>query len=139
MRCLADVNVLLASAWEFHEQHKIALAWLTQNPWAYCALTETGFIRISLQPVFQRQSALDAPFLASLFSEMVRAAKASFWADREPFHRSALLHLELQPTEVTDAYLCDLSRQHSGKVATFDRSLCRRFPEHAILISAGWS
>jgi toxin-antitoxin system PIN domain toxin len=136
LRYLADVNVLLAAAWEAHPQHRPALIWLVRHAWAYCALTEIGFLRISLQPVFQRQLALDAGVLSSVFSGMVEATQSEFWPDIEPFHRSDMLQPELETADVTDAYLCALARQHGGKVATFDQALCRRFPEHALLIPA---
>src|SRR5512137_2417140 len=49
---LLDVNVLVALAWPNHQFHRLARGRLerSREPWATCALTQLGFIRLSSNP-----------------------------------------------------------------------------------------
>lgn len=134
MRYLADVNVLLAGLWNFFPEHGIALNWLRRNRWAYCAITEVGFIRISMQPTFQQHAAISAAALAKVFQELTNSCKAVKWSDLRPFHLSPLLQSEVSAAQITDLYLCDLVSQHSGKLITLDEKLHRLHPNHTVLI-----
>lgn len=52
---LLDVNVLLALGWRHHEHHDDVVSWHRSwlpRAWAVCPLTESGFIRVSMNPVF---------------------------------------------------------------------------------------
>ena len=53
MIALPDVNVLLALAWSNHAHHDAAHRWFARDAsagWATCLLTQTGFLRLSLNP-----------------------------------------------------------------------------------------
>ena len=53
MIALPDINVLLALAWSNHAYHDAAHRWFTCDAtagWATCLLTQTGFLRLSLNP-----------------------------------------------------------------------------------------
>ena len=56
MTFLADVNVLLALAWSHHPDHGRARRWWSGlalgDALATCAITELGFVRVSVQPAF---------------------------------------------------------------------------------------
>jgi predicted nucleic acid-binding protein len=48
---LPDINVLLALAWSNHAYHEAAHGWfahIANAGWATCLLTQTGFVRLSL-------------------------------------------------------------------------------------------
>jgi uncharacterized protein len=48
---LPDINVLLALAWSNHAHHDAAHHWFARDAtagWATCLLTQTGFLRLSL-------------------------------------------------------------------------------------------
>jgi predicted nucleic acid-binding protein len=50
---LLDVNVLIALAWDDHEHHTSAQAWfgrLADEFFATCNVTQSGFVRLSLNP-----------------------------------------------------------------------------------------
>jgi hypothetical protein len=50
---LLDVNVLIALAWDDHVHHVRAHAWfakLTDESFATCNVTQSGFVRVSLNP-----------------------------------------------------------------------------------------
>jgi uncharacterized protein len=50
---LLDANALIALCWPAHEHHARMTTWFKRNAskgWATCALTQSAFIRILLQP-----------------------------------------------------------------------------------------
>jgi uncharacterized protein len=50
---LPDINVLLALAWSNHPHHDAAHRWFVRDAaagWATCLFTQTGFLRLSLNP-----------------------------------------------------------------------------------------
>lgn len=49
---LLDVNALVALAWDAHVHHDAITDWLDRRtgPWATCAVTEAGFVRVSSNP-----------------------------------------------------------------------------------------
>ena len=51
---LLDVNALVALAWDSHVHHAAARNWFAANAadgWATCPVTESGFVRVSANPV----------------------------------------------------------------------------------------
>ncbi len=127
MAALLDVNVLIALAWPNHVHHAPAHAWFARRStdgWATCAITETGFIRVS-----SNQRAI--PDAVSLLeaAEVLRAMTAreghAFWPDDvrlldQPAPALARLTGHQQ---VTDAHLASLAARHGGVLATFDARL----------------
>jgi predicted nucleic acid-binding protein len=66
---LPDVNVLLSLAWANHPHHQAAHDWFAREAsagWATCLLTQTGFLRLSLNPSIVRVSIDCAGALALL-------------------------------------------------------------------------
>lgn len=51
---LLDVNALLALVWADHADHSRMVRWHRQwqHRWALCVLTESAFLRLSLNPAF---------------------------------------------------------------------------------------
>jgi len=51
---LLDVNLVLASRWTTHSDHLAARAWIDSADEFYtCAITELGFLRISLSAAYE--------------------------------------------------------------------------------------
>ncbi len=53
MIALPDINVLLTLAWSNHPHHNAAHHWFACDAaagWVTCLLTQTGFVRLSLNP-----------------------------------------------------------------------------------------
>jgi hypothetical protein len=124
---LLDLNVLLALAWPNHQFHGPARRRLerSRHPWATCALTQLGFIRLSSNPhvVGAKVTPGDA---ASLLANLVDDARHSYLAAmpapteaplREVFDRI------LGNKQVTDAYLIALADHHRCRLLTFDARL----------------
>lgn len=123
---LLDVNVLVALAWPNHQFHRASQAFLGANrPWATCALTQLGFIRLSANP-------------AAVTPAQTPAAAAELLAQltADPFHRyldrlpapagdtcragfSAILGYR----QVADSYLLSLAAAQGAELVTFDRRI----------------
>lgn len=127
MIVLPDVNVLIAVAWPEHTLHAAALEWFDAHAdegWATCAITESGFMRISANanvvqtPVRPSES-------AALLLELRGVGAHRFWNDVEEPSTSPLFARErlIGHRQVTDAHLLCISRQNQGSLATFDRGV----------------
>ncbi len=124
MSWLLDVNALVALAHQGHADHARLIRWFASligseaRLWT-CALTEIGFVRVSIQAGFEN----DAPDAA----ETLRGLKASspipfglvpdsLGADRLPAYVSAAKH-------VTDGHLLELAKEASMQLATLDKGI----------------
>jgi toxin-antitoxin system PIN domain toxin len=122
---LLDVNALVALAWDSHVHHAAIRGWFGSNAgegWATCPVTESGFVRVSANPV------LPAPI-------GVEAARAVMGSLREVAgHRFLVDDVSITDADVpaltghrqvTDAHLLTLARRHGARLLTFDAGLAR--------------
>jgi len=117
---LLDVNFLLACAWQSHADHAKARAWLEkQKSFTTCALSQLGFLRVSMSPGY-RAGFADA--LAAL-QDITTRKGARFLVDDLP---AAALPAVTSHADTTDAYLAMLAKAHGLKLCTLDRQLCQR-------------
>ena len=122
MSHLLDVSFLLACAWETHERHGAARAWLEkQASFATCTLSQLGFLRVSLTPAF-RATFADAQ---AALADILERRGTRFLADDVPITRLSSYSI-VTHADVTDAYLIELSRAHHLKLATLDDALCAK-------------
>ena len=123
-KVLLDVNVLLALAWPHHPFHNLVRNRLEGHTgqWATCALTELGFLRLSLNPAIVTLRLAPAEAV-DLLTAMV--------ADRRHVHLNslpspsgssyqALFKKILGYRQVTDVYLLALAKQAGATLVTFD-------------------
>lgn len=116
---LPDVNLLLAFGWRSHANHQQCRSWFSSLPrFATCAITELGFLRVSMSPAYRASYQDASRVLQSLTSQEA----ASF------------LYCDLPTTEIapvssykdtTDCYLVGLAQKHSLKLATLDEGILR--------------
>jgi len=122
---LLDVNVLLAIAWPNHQFHAAAIRRLeTANvPWATCALTQLGFIRLSSNPAIvpSPKTPLEAVMMLSSMTE--DPLHVYFDALPAPVKSRGAFDGLLGIKQVTDAYLLWLARRHNAVFLTFDTRL----------------
>ena len=121
---LLDVNALLALGWPTHQFHQKVVARLERRPhppWATCALTQLGFVRLSCN-----EAAVGVPKTAAEAITLLEALTA----DRAhvflvslppPVTFSRAFERVLGHQQVTDAYLLGLARHHQATLLTFDR------------------
>lgn len=124
---LLDVNVLVALAWPTHVHHAASRAWFRgedSRAWASCAITETGFLRVSAN-----ERAVGEPVSVAQATELLAALRGHgdhrFLADDvsptgDTHVAPAAVHGHRQ---VTDAHLLDLAARHDIRVATLDRRM----------------
>jgi len=122
---LLDVNVLIALLDAGHVHHLVAHDWFKDNddpPWASCALTENGAIRILATPS-RVEDFLPIPTLVDVFKRFCAQTRHHFWpddvslADGDRFDVAAI-HGHRQ---ITDVYLLALAVKNDGRLVTFDQ------------------
>ena len=121
---LPDVNVLVALLQPGHVHHRSAQAWFgSVERFATTSITESGFVRIALNPVIAGGQIAVSAVLASL-SSLRGDDRAEFLPDdsslAEPqFDLRGLSGFR----QVTDFHLVNLAAAHSARLVTFDRRI----------------
>ena len=139
---LLDINVLLALVWSHHAHHEAAHGWFARDAasgWATCLLTQTGFVRLSLNPQIVGVS-LDCQAALNLLQSLVDHPHHHY-AETAPA-LTATSFGELVPNimgyrQVPDATLLYLARVHGMKLITFDRPIAAicPWPEYLELLT----
>lgn len=123
MTYLADVNLLLALGWSHHTNHRAARAWLNglakDDMLATCAITELGFVRISVQPAFGSADIATAKRTLAHF----RTAKRGHMFVSDALDADALPAWVKTAKHTTDGHLLALANQHGAKLATLDAGI----------------
>jgi toxin-antitoxin system PIN domain toxin len=130
---LPDINVLLALAWGNHPHHEAAHRWFARDSaagWATCLFTQTGFLRLSLNPQVVGVS-LDCQAALHLLQSLV-AHPHHHYAERAPALTAppfdALVPKVVGYRQVSDATLLFLARVQSMKLITFDQAVAAVCP-----------
>ena len=123
MRYLLDVNTLIALGHTRHVHHVRAQRWLggleADSAIGTCAITELGFVRVSVQAGLQPDVSTARAALKKLKASS--PVKFALWpdalgADRLPRHVK-------DPGELTDGHLLELARKHQARLVTLDVSI----------------
>ena len=116
---LPDVNLLLAFGWRSHAEHQRCRTWFSSLPgFATCAITELGFLRVSMSPAY-RASHHDA---ARVLHSLTSLRTASFLNCDLPTSQIAPVS---GYRDTTDCYLVELARKHSLNFATLDEGILK--------------
>jgi len=121
---LPDVNVLVALHFEDHVHHAQALAWFQEGGrFATTAMTESGFVRVSMNPMVAAEPFTPAEALEAL--RRLRAhSRAVFWADDTSLAQSDLTaRVLVGHKQVTDLQLLNLVGSRGGRLVTFDEKI----------------
>jgi toxin-antitoxin system PIN domain toxin len=112
---LLDSSVVIALLADEHEHHQPARHWFAQLPDAYatCPITQGSLIRYALR--IGRTAAGAQRALMSL----VRRDQHEFWPDELDYLQVGFDGVTGH-RQVTDSYLAQLARHHTGRVATLD-------------------
>lgn len=125
---LLDINALIALAWDDHEHHEAAHAWFAANAGAgfvTCHVTQSGFLRLSLNPKVVGCSISTREAILKLESFTLHPNRR-FWNDGPVETRHEIWSSVTGHLQVTDTNLCLIARHNQGKLATFDRSIRNR-------------
>jgi uncharacterized protein len=113
---LLDVNFILASRWITHPDHVNSRSWVdSATEFHTCAITELGFIRISLSDAYQATWEEAQEALAKLH------ARSGYRFLTDDVDGAASPPTDFR--ETTDAHLVTLAKRHNLKLATLDRAL----------------
>lgn len=118
---LLDVNALVALAWDSHVHHAAIRAWFAANAergWATCPLTESGFVRVSSNPVVL-PSAIGVEDARRVLALLRAVGSHRFVADDVSMTDHDVPAL-VGHRQVTDAHLLALARRHEVPLITFD-------------------
>jgi toxin-antitoxin system PIN domain toxin len=124
---LLDVNVLVALFDPDHVHHQAAHDWFADHrdePWATCAVTEAGFMRVVGNPSYGSpvQSTAD---LIPLLRKFCSSRRHQFWGETVSFRDDRLF----RPAyirgyrQLTDIYLLGLTKRMEGRLVTFDSTI----------------
>jgi hypothetical protein len=135
---LPDVNVLMALTWSNHPHHDRAHRWFAQSAadgWATCLLTQTGFLRLSLNPQVVGVS-IDCAAALALLKGLVGHPDHRYLETAPSVTAGPFVDLAPRLTgyrQVTDATLLHLARTHGAKLVTFDQPVGAICPWHESL------
>lgn len=121
---LLDVNALVALAWDSHVHHAAMRAWFTANSsagWATCSITESGFVRVSSNPIVL-PSAIGIDAARGVLSTLRSHPNHRFLTDDVSMGDSDVPSIAGY-RQVTDAHLLTLARRRGVRLVTFDSSI----------------
>ena len=121
---LPDVNVLIALVHPGHVHHEAAHAWFADTPrFATTPLTESGLIRLALNPSVVGTTVTAAQAIASLGS-LRHHDKAVFLPDDSSLAQATIDLIGLAGyRQVTDLHLVNLAARHTARLVTFDAKI----------------
>ena len=125
---LLDVNVLIALAWDDHEHHSRAHAWferVAKESFATCNVTQSGFVRLSLNPkVVHCQIGIADVF--EMLKSFTGHPNHSFCEDGALQTELPLWQRVEGHAQVTDTNLLLITHRHGRKFVTLDDGIqCR--------------
>jgi predicted nucleic acid-binding protein len=130
---LLDTGILFASAYQAHIHHMTVSAWLaTADNYATCGMTQIGLVRLLLADapmhgspltVHEAHEVLDSVVLDERHTFIPCPAVSSRFVGQTKGHRAAV-----------DDYLVQAAAVSNCRLATRDRALSRRWPDHTLLI-----
>lgn len=129
----ADINVLLALAWSNHPHHDAAHDWFARESaggWATCLLTQTGFLRLSLNPQIVGVP-VDCQAAVNLLENLVSHPDHQYIQGLPTLTASPFDQLVPQIVgyrQVSDATLLHVARFHGLKLVTFDQPIASICP-----------
>jgi uncharacterized protein len=132
MTWLLDGNLLVALRIDSHVHHDRAHAWFrrrNRDRFATCPLTQGTLLRVHMTLALDGSAAAAWEALAEIESHK----RHVFWADNFSYLDVSPKGLQ-GPRQVTDAWLAELARRKSGKLATLDEGLALLHQDVAELV-----
>lgn len=124
MNWLLDVNALVALAHQGHAEHPRLIRWFASqigsgSTLGTCAITEIGFVRVSIQAGFERNAAEAIETLAGL----KKSSRVPFEFLVDPLGANHLPSWVSGAKQVTDGHLLELAKECSMQLATLDKGI----------------
>lgn len=124
MRWLLDVNALIALAHQGHADHSRVIRWFasllgSEARLGTCAITEVGFVRVSIQAGFEN----NAPDASETLRGLKNSSRIPFDLISDSLGADHLPPYALGAKQVTDGHLLALAKEFSMQLATMDKSI----------------
>lgn len=124
MKYLLDVNLLVALGHTGHVHHGRATVWLgsirtVAGALATCAITELGFVRVSVQAGLQP----DVAAARTAFARMRRSSPVKFELVEDRLGADRLPVYVKRAAQLTDGHLLELAKGHGALLATLDNGI----------------
>jgi uncharacterized protein len=124
MRWLLDVNALIALAHQGHAEHARVIRWFasligSEARLATCAITEVGFVRVSIQAGFENT----APDASETLRGLKNSSRIPMDLVTDALGADHLPPYVLGAKQVTDGHLLELAAANSMQLATLDKGI----------------
>ena len=124
MKYLLDINLLIAAGHTAHTHHGKAIAWIlsVRNKAALfctCAITELGFVRVSVQTGLQNDVSAARKALAVLKA----SSPVDFEMLADALGAEVLPGFAKTPDRLADGHLLALADANGAKLVTFDKGI----------------
>lgn len=124
MKWLLDVNTLVALAHQGHADHLRVIRWFASlmdsgARMATCAITEVGFVRVSIQAGFEN----NAPDASETLRGLKDSSRIPFDLIPDSLGAKRLPSYVLGARQVTNGHLLELAKEFSMKLATLDKGV----------------
>jgi uncharacterized protein len=122
---LPDVNFLIALVWKNHIHHTYARRWFLEHSretFATCPVTESGFIRLSMNPSVVGE-AVHFTAAAAAMETFNRLPNHCFWPLKEGVVSTIGKMSITGYRQLTDAYLLGIAASMGGRLITFDKKM----------------
>jgi hypothetical protein len=129
---LLDGNILAALMIDTHVHHGAARRWLEshRDHFASCSVSQGALLRVHMVMAADHSAGAAWRSLAAVESH----PRHEFWDDGFGYRHVPHRHLQ-GPKQVTDAWLAQLARRRSGKVATFDSAFALLHADVAVRLA----
>lgn len=128
---LLDANVLIALTVAEHQHHDRSSDWIVGvDGFAVCPIVEGALIRFLLRLGESADTA------KAVLSGVRAHPRCEFWPDSVSYIDAELTTVHGH-RQVTDSYLVSLARDRGGVLATLDKPLTQRHPDHSLLLPPG--
>jgi toxin-antitoxin system PIN domain toxin len=139
LKHLLDVNVLLAITQPDHSLHKHAMKWFNTPAlnWAMCAVTEAGFVRLTINSNVSKLTLEDA---YNLLDDLMHHPGYHYWPITTPWSTLAKpLHERIHGhLQITDALLLGLAIKEKAVLVTLDKAIPylagAKYEKHVLLL-----
>lgn len=130
MTHLLDGNVLVALVVEDHVHHGVVRAWFgSSRQFATCPITQGTLLRLLVRGGMGGNGA------RGVVENLAERDDHEFWPDNLDYSDVDLGHV-IGHRQVTDAYLAQLARSRSARLATLDRGMADVHDDVAELVNA---
>ena len=124
MKWLLDVNALIALAHQGHADHARVIRWFASlmgsgAGLATCAITELGFVRVSIQAGFEN----NAPDAAETLRGLKTSSRIPFELIPDALGAERLPSSVSGARQVTNGHLLELAKEFSMELATLDKGI----------------